>query len=103
LLEPRQLVTFNNGRFDVSHNARYNTHWRKNLLHFKDENLGDILYVLGKTYGINFETSNESLKNRMMTLTIYDSSINTISELISLSLNIDYEIKSDSLVMFRPK
>jgi ferric-dicitrate binding protein FerR (iron transport regulator) len=102
-VEPRQLATFKNGSYDLVYNADYNTQWRKNLLHFRDEKLGDILYVLGKTYGITFETSHEHLRNRMMTLTIYDSSANTISELISLSLGIDYEIKNDSLVVFRPK
>jgi ferric-dicitrate binding protein FerR (iron transport regulator) len=102
-VEPGQLLSLRDGKSELAITAGYNTHWRRNLLHFRDEKLGDILYMLGKTYGVNFETSEESLNNRRMTLTIYDSSIHTISELISLSLGIGYELKSDSIVVFGPK
>jgi ferric-dicitrate binding protein FerR (iron transport regulator) len=102
-VEPGQLLSFSNGSYNVIAAPYYNTQWRKNLLHFKDEKLGDIFYALSKTYGIEFKTSDQNLKNRMMTLTVYDSSVKTISELISLSLGIEYEIKNDSLVIFRSR
>jgi hypothetical protein len=96
-----QLLKLENGEAEVVYPSYYNTQWRRNLLQFKDENLGNILYVLGKTYGFSFETENENLKNRIMTLTIHDPSLETISELIALSLSLDYEITGDSRVVFR--
>jgi ferric-dicitrate binding protein FerR (iron transport regulator) len=96
-----QLLMLENGLAEVVFPSHYNTQWRKNLLQFKDERLGNILFALSKTYGITFETENDAIKNRIMTVTIYDGSLETISELIALSLSLDYEITGDSHVVFR--
>jgi len=96
-----QLLMLENGLAEVVFPSHYNTQWRKNLLQFKDERLENILYALSKTYGITFETENDDIKNRIMTVTIYDGSLETISELIALSLSVDYEIIDDSYVVFR--
>ncbi len=96
-----QLLMLENGLAEVVFPSYYNTQWRRNLLQFKDERLENILYALNKTYGITFETENDNIKNRIMTVTIYDGKLETISELIALSLSIDYEIVGDSRVIFR--
>jgi transmembrane sensor len=95
-----QLLTLENGLAEVVNPDFYNTQWRRNLLQFKDEKLENILHILGKTYGFEFITEDDQLNNRIMTLAIYEGSLETISELIALSLSIDYEIKNDSLVVF---
>ncbi len=100
-VEAGQLLTLTNGSAKVVNTSAYNTLWRKNILQFRDERLEDIFYGLGKTYGYILVAENEELNNRLMTLTIYDGSLKTISELIALSLSVEYELKSDSLVVFR--
>lgn len=102
-VEAGQLLTLTNGSAKVVYSSAYNTHWRKNIIQFRDERLEDIFYGLGKTYGFTFVAENKELNNRLMTLTIYDGSLKTISELIALSLSIEYELKSDSLVVFRDR
>lgn len=95
-----QLLRLENGVAEVLFPANYNTLWRKNLLRFKDESLKNILKVLTKTYNYTFETKDETLNNRVLTLTIDDTSVETVSELIAISLSIDYEITDKSVVVF---
>ena len=69
-------------------------------LHFHDEPFENILMVLSRKYNVGF-TASEYLHERSMTLTLYGSSIETISEAVALSLGVEYEIKEDNRVEFR--
>jgi transmembrane sensor len=81
----------------------YNTAWRKNQMQFKDEYLANILKVLNHNYNSSFVIQEKELEERRLTVTFYNNSIPTITELICLSLNIDHEIKSDSSIVFKQK
>jgi transmembrane sensor len=81
----------------------YNTAWRKNQMQFKDEYLANILKVLNHNYNSSFVIQEKELEERRLTVTFYNNSITTITELICLSLNIDHEIKPDSSIVFKQK
>jgi transmembrane sensor len=99
-VESGQLITYRDEVPVIGYMPEYNTLWRRNVIQFRDEKLENILYALGKTYGYEFKAGDTALNDRMMTLTIHQGSIQTISELIALSLSLDYDIKNDSLVVF---
>jgi transmembrane sensor len=96
-----QLLTMIDGQISMLESVDYNTLWRKDLISFKDESLYNILYVLGKTYGFSWRVDDEVLNHRRMTLAISDASVNTIGQLISLSLAIDHQLTADSVLVFR--
>jgi transmembrane sensor len=81
----------------------YNAAWRKNQMQFKDQTLANILRVINQNYNSKFGIEGQELNERRLTVTFYNNSIPTITELISLSLNIDHEIKPDSSIVFRTK
>jgi ferric-dicitrate binding protein FerR (iron transport regulator) len=100
LVHKDQLLRMENGIAEILFPTSYNTLWRNNLLRFKDESLKNILKVLSKTYDYTFETEDDTLDNRVLTITIDDSSIETVSQLIAISLSVDYEITDNSRVVF---
>lgn len=102
MVEPGELLISRNGKMEKVVSEDYNVQWRKNLIHFKDENLENILYVLSKTYGTSL-TADEEVSQRKMTLTIYDSEVQTICESIALSLSVDYEVQEDSTIVFKSR
>lgn len=103
MVEPGELLISKNGKMEKRYNQEYDVNWRKNLIHFKDEKLENILYVLSKTYGTSLVAEGEALKQRKMTLTIYDREVHTICQSIALSLSVNYEWKKDSTVVFKSR
>ncbi len=77
--------------------------WRTNRMQFKDETLENVASVISKNLNVNIGFENDALKERRMTATFYNNAINTITEVISLSMDIDYEILPDSSILFREK
>ncbi|TVQ16635.1 MAG: DUF4974 domain-containing protein [Bacteroidetes bacterium] len=102
MLGAGELLVSKNGKMEKFYSEDYDTYWRKNLIHFKDEKLENILYVLSRTYG-TLLVSDEKLSQRRMTLTIYDSEVQTICQSIALSLSAEYEWKEDSTVVFKSR
>ncbi len=102
MVEPGELLISRNGKMEKVVSEDYNVQWRKNLIHFKDENLKNILYVLSKTYGTSL-IADEEVSQRKMTLTIYDSEVHTICESIALSLSVNYEVQEDSTIVFKSR
>ena len=81
----------------------YNIAWRKNQMHFKDEYLPNMIKVLNQNYNSRFVIADSELYSRRLTVTFYNNSIPTITQLICLSLNLDHEIKPDSSIVLRQK
>ncbi len=79
----------------------YNTAWRKHHMHFKDEKLENIVRVLNKNFTVNFDIEEEVLKERKLTVAFHDTSEETMAELISMSLNIDFELINESSIIFK--
>ncbi len=104
VVEYGELLTVKAGQTTkVTAQGQYNTAWRKHHMHFKDEKLENIIKVLNQNYPVVFDIDEESLKERKLTVTFYNTSVNTMTELISRSLNIDFEQKNDSYIVFKSK
>ncbi len=101
-VEKGELLTVVNNKLEKSL-QEYNTTWRKNHLHFKDEKLENILSVINHNYNSKLAIYESELKNRRLTVTFNNNAISTITELICLSLNLDHEIRPDSTIVFKQK
>jgi len=82
-------------------NSNYFT-WKTNQMQFKDESLSNIVNVINKNYKSNIKLLNQELADRKLTVTFYNNSLSTITELICLSLNLKKEAQSDSTIIIKP-
>ena len=76
--------------------------WKDGLFVFKDKKLSEIMTILGRWYGVNVIFRDESLKELEYTgsLERYDS-INIFLQLLERLKEIRYEIKENTIVLFR--
>lgn len=76
--------------------------WKDGLFVFKDKTLSEIMKILERWYGVNVIFQNESLRELEYTgnLERYDS-INTFLQLLERLKEIRYEIKGNTIVLFR--
>ncbi len=81
----------------------YNTAWRRQHMHFKDERLENIVTVLNRNYDVVFDIEDEKLYGRKLTVTFYNDSVNNIAELIAKALNIEFVKQSESEISFKAK
>jgi hypothetical protein len=74
--------------------------WTNGKFVFENEPIGDILNVMSRWYNFNFEFKDESLKKQRFTLNLnrYDD-VNKILEMISISSDIKFSIKGDSIIV----
>ena len=77
--------------------------WKMNRMQFRDERLDNIASVVSRNYNIDIDFENEAIKERRMTVTFRDNSINTIAEVIAFSMELDYEITEDPGIVFRDR
>lgn len=76
--------------------------WKDGLFVFKDKTLSEIMTVLGRWYGVDVIFQDETLKKLEYTgsLERYDS-INIFLQLLERLKEIRYEIKENTIVLFR--
>lgn len=76
--------------------------WKTQRMQFKDESLSNIVRVINKNYKANIQLQNQQLGDRKLTVTFYNNSLKTITELICLSLNLSKEQQTDSTIIIKP-
>lgn len=104
LVEPGELlIAKENEAVKTQLTSAYNTAWRKNHMHFKDQPLESILQVLSNNFEASFNIEDTALRQRKLTLTFYNNSTDTMAQLIALSLNIDFEKGLDGNYVFKSK
>ena len=64
---------------------------------FKDEKLNNIVYAINKMYGYPTVIADESQNNRTLTVTFEDDSVETMTELICIALNLKQVNKQDTI------
>jgi transmembrane sensor len=102
-VEPGEKIVYASGRFEKSlMPAAEASNWHLNRMHFKDETLENVLMVINRNLGANL-TSAPEVSQRRMTVTFYQNTVPTITELISLSMNLEVEETEGSTLLFRPK
>ena len=74
----------------------------KDKLCFKDEKLNRIVQAINTSYGSPVIIVEKSLKNRTLTLTFEDNSVETMTEIICLALNLEQIYKQDTIFIRQP-
>ncbi len=100
LLAAGEYMSVDGNRFHKSSLNNRHVEMLYKPLHFSNEPLENILKILSRKYDMVFSAS-DPVKQRNLTLTIYDTTPETISKAIALSLGVEYEIKKDNTVEFR--
>ena len=68
-----------------------------NKMCFKDEKLNDIVHAINTVYGSPTLIAEESINNRTLTVTFDNNSVEIMSELICLALNLEQINKQDTI------
>jgi transmembrane sensor len=99
---PGEKITTSNNHLvkNININSAYFA-WKTNRMQFKDESLSNILRVINKNYKANIQLQGQQLGDRRLTVTFYNNSLKTITELICLSLNLSKE-QQDSTIIIKP-
>lgn len=77
--------------------------WRHDRMHFKDESLENILRVINRNYNVSLMLQDPALGKRQLTVTFFNNSLSTITELICLSMNLEARNQSDSSILLVPR
>lgn len=85
----------------VKSNAQKNSYnnWRLNRMSFKDEKLENIIQVINKNYNSNIVLASGMLGERRMTVTFYDNSLETITDLIRKTMVLKAENEGETIVL----
>ena len=75
--------------------------WRQDRMHFKDENLSNILNVINRNYDASLQLDDDFPGDRQLTVTFFNNSLPTIIELLCLSLNLEAIAQADSTIILR--
>jgi len=98
-----QQLTYNRGTGSIKTtdvNTGQFTAWTIGKFVFENEPIGDILNVMSRWYNFNFEFKDESLKKQRFTLNLSRYvDVTKILEMISISSDIKFSIKGDSVLV----
>ena len=64
---------------------------------FKDEKLNNIINAINSMYGFPNLTTDESINDRLLTVTFENESVESMTELICMALNLEYVNKQDTI------
>lgn len=102
VLPGEKISTNNNHLVKIVYNNTACFSWKTERMQFKDESLSNIINVINKNYKTNIQLQNQILGERKLTVTFYNNSLKTITELICLSLNLEAKENSDSTIIIKP-
>jgi ferric-dicitrate binding protein FerR (iron transport regulator) len=102
VLPGEKISTSNNHLVKVINNNTAYFSWKTQRMQFKDESLSNIINVINKNYKTSIQLQNQLLGERKLTVTFYNNSLKTITELICLSLNLEVEETPDSTIIIKP-
>ncbi|HPE17748.1 MAG TPA: FecR domain-containing protein [Tenuifilaceae bacterium] len=77
---------------------RYNS-WRLNRMSFKDEKLENIIQVINKNYNSNIVLASGAIGERRMTVTFFDNSLETITDLICKTMVLKAEHEGETIIL----
>jgi ferric-dicitrate binding protein FerR (iron transport regulator) len=73
--------------------------WYRERMHFKDEPLRNIIYVLNRNFNTNFVLADRELGNHPLTVTFCNETAETMTELLCVTLNLKSKIVDGSVVL----
>jgi len=71
--------------------------WKKGVIIFEDVNLRDACKQLGRLYDFTCDFENKMIENLMLTARFPNKSIEQAAEIISMTLDLNYEIEEDKI------
>jgi ferric-dicitrate binding protein FerR (iron transport regulator) len=77
--------------------------WYRQRMHFKDESLQNIINVLNRNFNTTFVVAEKETGNRKLTVTFYNETAETMTELICLTLNLKSQNINGSVVLSENK
>jgi ferric-dicitrate binding protein FerR (iron transport regulator) len=78
--------------------AADSTDWYRQRMHFKDENLSNILMVLNRNFNTTFAAANQETGSRRLTVTFTNETPETMARLICMTLNLKSQITNGAVV-----
>jgi len=76
-----------------------NNNWYLKRIHFKDEKLFTILNVLNRNFNTTFVVAAPEIGQRKLTVTFDKESVETLTEILCISLNLKSQISNDSIIL----
>jgi ferric-dicitrate binding protein FerR (iron transport regulator) len=73
--------------------------WRMGKMQFKDETLQNIVNVVNRNYGSHITIADQQTAARRLTVTFEENSIDTITELVCVTLNIEYKKANNQIIL----
>lgn len=75
--------------------------WKKRSISFEDKPLGDIMRLLDSTFNVHINFQDKSLEKYTLTADFSQLNLISIMEIISQSLNLQYEISGDRIRLIK--
>ena len=103
ILDPGMQLIAKKNQFEIKHvDTEIFTSWHRGKIVFKNETLETITNQMGKMYDVNFVFKNDTLKSFRYRGTIQlDNSILKAMEKLSISTNIEYEVKGNNVYLMK--
>jgi ferric-dicitrate binding protein FerR (iron transport regulator) len=79
--------------------ASASTPWYKQRMHFKDEKLQNIINVLNRNFNTTFVLADNETGKHKLTVTFHNETVETMTELICLTLNLKSQTINGSVVL----
>jgi transmembrane sensor len=94
-----KITSIKNNLIKSKHTASEVYSWYTNRMQFKDESLQNIINVINRNFNTIFVIADKEIGNRKLTVTFNNESVDTMTELICLTLNLKSETKNGSIVL----
>lgn len=98
-----KITSINSNLIKSKYTASEVHQWYTNRLQFKDEPLQNIINVINRNFNTIFVIADKEVGNRKLTVTFNNESVDTMTELICLTLNLKSETKNGSIVLSENK
>ena len=98
-----KISTIKNRLVKSKHFVNEDTSWYKQRMHFKDETLKNIINVLNRNFNTTFVLADNEIGKHKLTVTFFDETAETMTELICVTLNLKSQTINGSVVLSENK
>jgi transmembrane sensor len=98
-----RITTIKNNLVKTKRTVNHAFAWYKQRMHFKDESLLNIISVLNRNFNTTFVVAEKEIGNRKLTVTFNKETVETMTELICVTLNLKSQNINGSIVLSENK
>ncbi len=103
MLLPNQKVTYlkdiNFLKKDIETKTSVMRMWQKTSMSFDNESIEEVIKVLNKQFGVHISSRDEKLLNYVLKADFTDQSLPSILEMLKKSLDVEYEINDQEIIL----